>query len=91
MQCSVQKGKILVGWNDINVVGLNLHSVFNLDHRHGRGTLEQFHQDALMGRIQMLDDNKADSARFRYMGKKLLESFQPARRSAKPDDGKERA
>src|SRR5271168_3659160 len=69
------------------MVGLDLHPVLDLDDGHGRIALQQFHQNALVGRVQMLNDDKAKTAPFGHMPKELLQGLQPAGGSAKTNDG----
>src|SRR5476651_2550721 len=70
------------------MVGLDLHPVLDLDDRHGCIALQQFHQDALAARIEMLDDDKPETARFGDMTEELFQCFQAASGSAKSDDEK---
>jgi len=88
MQDAMQNGEVFVGRYDINMVGLDFYPVLDLDDRHGGIALQQFHQDALVGRVQVLDDDKAETTPFGYMRKELLQGLQPPGGSAKTDDGK---
>ena len=73
------------------MVGLDLHPVLDLDDRHGCIALQQFHQNALVGRVQMLNDDKAKTAPFGHMPKELLQGLQSAGGSAKTNDGERAA
>jgi len=53
--------------------------------------LEQFHQEALAGRVQVLDDHKCHAAAFGHVGEEQFQRLQSARRGADADDGKEAA
>ncbi len=91
MQDAAQNGEVPVGRNDVNMVGLDFHPILDLDDGHARGPLQKFHHDALMGRVEMLDDDKAKAALLGYVPEKLFQGFQAAGGSAKTDDGKGRA
>ena len=55
------------------------------------GALEQFGHDALVRRVQMLDDDKRHAAARRHVAEKLLQRLQSAGGGADADDGKRRA
>jgi hypothetical protein len=55
MQSASPDGKIGSGGNDVQVVGLDRHSIRCLPHRHRRVTCQQVHHHAFMGWIEMLD------------------------------------
>ncbi len=78
MQYSVQNGHVLVGGNNINAVWLDPHSIFDLKNLHRGGALKQFVHHTLVGRIQMLDDDKSDAAVCGNMPQELFDGFQSA-------------
>lgn len=90
MQHAMQHREIAIRRDHIDVVALNLHPVLHLHHRHRRAALEQLHEDALVGRVEMLDDDKRQPAARWHMVEKQLQRLQPASRSTKAHDGKER-
>ena len=90
MQDAVQNREVLVGRDDIDMIGLDLHPVGDLTDCHGRPSLQKFHHDALVGRIQVLNHHKAKAGILRDMSKKLLQGFQTSRRCADSHNGKER-
>jgi hypothetical protein len=55
---------------------------------HGGAALEQFHHHALVGRVEVLDDDKCHAAVFGNVGEELFQRLQSARRSADADNGK---
>ena len=87
VQHPVQDGHVLVGRDHVDVVRLDLHPVLDLDDRHGGGALEQLHHDALVRRVQVLDDDKGHAALLRHVAQEQLQRLQPAGGSADADDG----
>ncbi len=70
------------------MVGLDFHPILDLHDRHGRGSLQQFHHDALVGRVEVLDNDKPETTLGRNMTEKLLQGFQAAgRRAPRPTIG----
>ena len=49
------RNRLIAGRNHIDMVPLNLHPILHLGHRHRSGALEQFHEDAFVRRVEMLD------------------------------------
>ena len=84
MQYTMQDGHILIGWDHIDTVGLDL----DLDDVHRGVAFEQFRHEARARRIQMLHDDKGHAAVFGHMLQELFQGLQPASRCANPDDGK---
>ncbi len=64
VQHTVQNGHVLVGGDHIDAVRLDLHPVPDLENLHPGGALEQFGHDPLVGRVQVLDDDKGHAAAF---------------------------
>ena len=65
---------------------LDLHPVPHLGHRHARHALQQFGHHALVGRVQVLDDDKGHAAVGRHVTEKVFEGLQSAGRSTDADD-----
>jgi len=91
MEHTVQDGHILVGRDDVDTVRFEEHPILGLKNLHVRATLEQFHQEALAGWIQVLDDHKRHAAALGHVGEEQFQRLQSARRGADADDGKEAA
>ena len=91
VQHPVQDGHVLVGRDHIDAVRLDPRAVLDLDDLHAGGALEQFGHDALVRRVQVLDDDKGHAAVLRHMPQKLLQGLQPAGGGADADDGKRHA
>ena len=91
VQHTVQNGHVLVGGDHIDAVRLDLHPVPDLENLHPGGALEQFGHDPLVGRVQVLDDDKGHAALFRHMPQELLQRLQPAGGGADADNGEEEA
>src|SRR5476649_2001602 len=70
------------------MVRFDLHAVLNLDNRQGGVALQQFHQDALAARIEMLDDDKAKPGLFGDMTEELIQCLQSTGGSPNTDNGK---
>ncbi len=88
VQHSVQDRHVLVGRNHIDVVRSDFLAVPHLGDRNAGGALEQLHQDALVGRVQMLDDDKGHAASIRHMLQKQLQSLKSSGRGTDADNGK---
>ena len=91
VQHPVQDGHVLVGGDHVDAVRLDPHPVPDLEDLHGGGALEQFGHDPLVGRVQVLDDDKGHAASFRHMPQELLQRLQPAGGGADADNGEEEA
>ena len=87
VQDPVQDGQVPVGRDHIDAIRLDLHPVPDLGHRHGGGALEQLHHDALVRRVQVLDDDKGHAALHRHVSQKQLQRLQAAGGSADAHDG----
>ena len=87
VQHPVQDGHVFVGRDHIDAVRCDLLAVPDLDDRHGGGALEQLHHDALVGRVQVLDDDKGHAAACRHVPQKQLQRLEPPGRGADADDG----
>ncbi len=88
MQRPVQNGEVPVGGDHIDAIRLNLHPILDLEHRHSGSALEQFHHDALVRRVQVLDDDKGHAALLGHVSQERLQRLQPAGGSADAHDGK---
>ena len=84
----VEDGHILVGWYHIDVVRLDCRAVLDLDDLHGGGALEELRHDALVRRVQVLDDDKGHTACLRHVLQELFEGLQPSGGGANADNGK---
>ncbi len=62
VQHPVQDGHVLVGRDHMDAVRCDPLAVPHLHDRHAGCALEQLHHDALVGRVQVLDDDKAHAA-----------------------------
>ena len=87
MQDSVQDGQVLVRRDHINAVRLDPGAVLDLADLHGGNALEQFRQDALVRRVQVLDDDKGHAAAHRHIFQEQFQDLQPPGGSADADDG----
>ncbi len=77
---SIQKGHIPVGRNDVGTVGLDRHSVLDLENQHAGIALDKVGEDTFVVRGQMLHQNKGH-ARIDiggHAGKKGFEGRQPS-------------
>lgn len=82
--------EILVGRDDINTVGLDLHPVARLLDHHRGGALQEFREHAVAVGVEMLDDDISHAAIDRHAAQKLLQCFQSAGRRTYADDRKTR-
>ena len=88
VQHAVQNGHVLVGGDHIDAVRLDPHPVPDLKNLHRGGALEQFGHDPLVGRVQVLDDDKGHAAIFGHMPQELFQRLQPAGGGADADNRK---
>ena len=88
VQETVQDGHVTVRRNHIDAVRPDLRAILDLDDLHAGGTLEQLRHDALVRRVQVLDDDKRHAAAPRHVPKKLLECIEPPCGGANADDRK---
>ncbi len=80
VQGAVQDGHVLVARDDIDAVRLDPHAIFDLDDRHGRAALEQFHHHALVGRVEVLDYDKSHPAACGHAAEEQFQRLQPSGR-----------
>ena len=90
LQRAVKKGHVPVGWDDIGAVGLHRHPVLDLEDLHPGIALDQFGEDALVVRGQVLHQDKGHAALGvgGHAGKEGFERRQPPGRCADAHDGK---
>ncbi len=91
MEHAVQDGHILVGRDDIHAVRFDPHPILDLKNLHACAALEQFHHDALVRRVEVLDDDKRHAAVFGHVSEEQFQRLQSACRSADADDGETRS
>ena len=72
----MQKGHVTVRRDHIDGVRLNRHTVFHFMNRHSGVAPDKFGQDALVFRIEMLDEDEGHACVRGRMGEELLEGFQ---------------
>jgi hypothetical protein len=87
VQNSVQDGHVFIGRDHIDPVRLDFGAIPDLDHLHAGGALEQLGHDPFAGGVQMLNDDKSQSAVLRHVREKTLQSLQTSGRSANANDG----
>ena len=87
VQHPVQNGHVLVGGDHIDAVRLDPHPVPDLEYLHAGGALEQFGQDPLVGRVEVLDDDEGQAAFRRHLPQELLQRLQSAGGGADADNG----
>ena len=80
VQHSVQNGQILVGWNDVDPIRLDLQAILDLKNLHRRGPRKQLDQHALVRRVQVLNDHESHSALLGQVAQETLERFQTSSR-----------
>ena len=83
----MQDGHVLVRRDHIDAVRPDLGAILDLDDFHAGGALEQFGHDALVRRVQVLDDDKGHAAARRHVLQELLQGLQSPGGSADADDG----
>ena len=90
LQLPVQQSQVPVWRNDVDAVGLHLHSVLHQEHRHAGVPLDQVDQDALVIGGEMLHQDKrhADRLVARHGGEKRFDGRKSSGRGADADDGK---
>ena len=72
----MQDGQILVRWDDIRKVGLNLHPVFDSNHFHLCIFFQKIRHEADMGGVQVRHQDKGHAAIHRHMGEELFKGLQ---------------
>lgn len=90
VQLVVHDGHVAVGRNHENRVRLHQHSVPHLHDLHFREAAQEIAQDALVRRIEVLNQDKGHAGVRRQVGEELLESLQtsggcPNAHHVKPD------
>jgi hypothetical protein len=91
VQHTVQDGHVFVWRYHIDAIRLDLHPVPDLENLHAGDPLEQFGHDPFMGRVEVLDNDKGQTAPFRHPAQKLLQRFQPAGGGADADNREKRS
>ena len=71
----------------VDVVRLDGHRVGDLDHFHGRDPAQELDHEALVGRVQVLDQDKSHPAVRGHRAEELLERIEPPRRGPEPNHG----
>jgi hypothetical protein len=74
--------------NHIDMIALDGHSLFGLRHRHGRLFCEELRQQALVARIEMLDEDKRHPTLGGERSQQLRDRLQAPCGSTDSDDGK---
>ena len=87
VQDPVQDGHVLVRRDHIDAVRPHPGAILDLDDFHAGGALEQFGHDALVRRVQVLDDDKRHAAARRHVPQKLLQGLESPGGGADADDG----
>ena len=82
--------EVAVGRDDVDVIRLDVHFVFDLHDAHSGMLAEQFGGQTLVRRIQVLDQHKGHVRIGWHRGEELFERVQPARRCTDADDRKTR-
>jgi len=86
MQDAVQDGHVFVRWDHIHAIRAHTGAIFYLPDFHAGGPLQQFGHDPLVRRIQVLNDDKGQTAACRRLPEELFQSFEASRRGADADD-----
>ena len=89
LQRAVEKGHVPVGRDDIGAVGLDRHAVLDFEDLHAGITLDQFGEDALVVRGQVLHQDKSHAGIGvgGHAGKEGFKCRQPPGRRADADYG----
>jgi hypothetical protein len=90
LQCAVKKRHVAVRRDDVGAVGLHAHAVFNLEDLHAGVAADQFGEEALVIRRQMLHQHKGHAwvGIDRHAGEEGFKRGQPTRGGADTDDRK---
>ena len=75
-------------WNDIEVVGLELHAIRRLAHGHRGVPGQQVHHHAFMRRVEMLDQNESHAIALGQRADQLPAGLKAAGRAPMPTTGK---
>ena len=87
---AVENGHVRVGRDDVDMIALDQYAVADLSDRHRGGAAQRLRQQAVVLRIEMLDENERHAGIGRQTGQELREGFQPSRRGSNTDDWKRR-
>ena len=85
----MQDGHVLVRRDHIDAVRPDPGAILDLHHFHVRAgdALEQLGQDALVRRVQVLDDDKGHAAARRNVPQEMLQGIESPGGGADADDG----
>ncbi len=86
MQHAAEDCQVGVRRDHVDVIRLDPHVVARLADRHARALREQAGEDAVVRRVQMLDQHVSHAEVRREMVEELVEGFEAAGRSADADD-----
>ena len=89
-QRSLEDSDVGVGGDDVDMVRLDAHSVFDLVHREARRASERLAEVARVRRVEVLDEHESQAGAQWDVPEKLAESFHATRRSADAHDWKGR-
>ena len=78
VQPTIHERDILAGRNHVHLIRLDAHAIDNLRHRHRCYALQQLGEHALIGRIEMLYNDKRHSARRGHISQEYLKRFEAA-------------
>ena len=78
--------EICAGWDDVEVLALDEHSICSLQDLKRCVAGEQIHHHAFMGRIEVLDQNERHSAMGRYCHQEFSTGFEAACGRANADN-----
>jgi len=85
-QLAIEHGKIMAGWNDVAVIGLDFHAVDGLAHGHRGVAGEQLNHHAFVGGVEVLNEDKRHAGGGRQRVEQLAAGIKAARRGADADD-----
>lgn len=91
VQDAMEDRQVAVGRDDIDVIRLDGHPVLDSHHRHRGDALQQLRQGALVGGVEMLDDDEGQTAGRWHLPEKQLQRLQSAGGSADADNREGRA
>ena len=84
----MKQRQILVGRYDVHDAGLDQLAVAGLDDSHGRVSLQQLRQRAVMIRVEMLNNDESHATTGGDMRQEFPEGIEPASGTTDADDGK---
>ena len=79
---------LVLGRDDVDVIGFDRKPVARLDDRHAGGAGQEIGQPALVAGIEVLHEHEGHPGLRRQIGQELGEGLQAPGGSADPDDGK---